>query len=254
MELSKEREEQTRRRLRGCSADVLKWVSFICVCLGSASVLVQDKLNLDEFTTQSLREVLSSDINTMLIATVAVIGMLLASVAIPVYAKLLFEGWKHTKNQKLYIVKLLAVALVSEFFYDWLYSGTLVDMRQQNPVWALAIGAVMLAIFNQYCKPGAGGVVLKLVITVAGIAWVILLQSYVGVVTVLLILVYSLFEKKKNLCTGAGVVVSMLQFPAPFGMLLVHWYDGTKGNTNRLLFYILYPAQLALFALIRTLI
>lgn len=236
-----------------CSADVLKWLGFACVCLGTFSTAVVQRaiIQLDSHSTETLYAALEPGGNMMGWASLAVVTMLLSAVAIPVYAKLVYEGWLHTSNQKKYLTRLLVLALVSEVFYDWAMRGKLVDLSVQNPVWSLAIAVVMLSIFRQYDR----SVPVKVLVCVAALAWTVLLQSYMGALTVLLVAgFYFLSKKKKGWSTAYGAVLSLVQFPAPFGMFFVHWYDGRKGETPRKLFYILYPLQLLVFGLIAALI
>lgn len=239
-----------------CSADVLKWLGFVCVCLGSFSTAVVQRgiIDLDAFSTQTLYDAMKPGGGLMAWASLAVAAMLLSALAIPLYAKLLYEGWLHTANQMRYLGKLLLLALISECPYDWAFSGQLMDMSRQNPVWALAVAVVMLSIFRQYGIPGIGGWLLKAAVLLAAVAWTVVLQSDMGMITVLLAAVFYFFAEKKSAQLLLGILICAIQFPAPFGMAFVHWYDGTRGKTPRLLFYILYPLQLLVFGLIASLV
>lgn len=233
-----------------CSADVLKWVGFVVLCLGSfsAAVLQQGMMSLDQYTSQTLYEALANDSDLFGLATAASILTLLSALALPIYAKLLWEGWKHTHDQGRYLLRLVVCALVSEIPYDLVNSGKVLDLQHQGPLWALVFAAVMLAVLRQLAaKRSAGWVLLKILVVVAACLWTVLLQSYLGVLTVLLVAVFCLLEKHRAAMVLVGVVLCTLQFPAPFSMFLIYWYDGKPGKTPRMLFYYLYPAQLLLF-------
>lgn len=44
-----------------------------------------------------------------------------------------------------------------------------------------------------------------------------------------------------------GSLITLLHFPAPLGMVFVHWYDGEREEEPGWLFYALYPLQLLVF-------
>lgn len=238
------------------SGDVLKWLGFACLCLGtfSSAVVQRGLMNLDDMSVEGLYDAIMPGGQMRSLATLASVTMLIGLMAIPIQAKLFYEGWNHTADQKKYLIRLAGIALISEFAYDWATSGTFWDITVQNPIWALVIAAVMLVIFRQYEGKGFTGILMKAVAVLASLMWVTVLQSYMGAVTVLLVACFALLRNKKNLCSFCGVVISLLQYTAPFGMYFVHNYDGTKGKTPRWVFYVLYPAQLLVFGTIAALV
>lgn len=238
-----------RRELR-CSEDFLKWMGFLCLCLGtfSAAVLQRGLMHLDSQSTQSLYQALEPGGTMMGTASLAVSCTLASTLAIPIYAVLTAEGFSHTKHQRKYILRLALLACCSELPFDWAMSGKPVDPATQNPVFALCIALLVLAILNQYGKSGVKGWPLSMLVVAAGCLWALLLGCRYGALTVLLTAIFHLFREKKRIGTWLAASISLLQFPAPFGVLFVHWYDGTPGRTSRRLFYALYPAHLLLFA------
>ena len=246
-----------RGRTVRCSGDVLKWLGFLCVCMGtcSAAVLQRGIIHLQDYTSQSLYDILKPGGDMFGWASLAVGMSLLSALAIPIYAKLLYEGWKHTSNRRAYLLRLLGMAVLCEIPFDLAMSGAWLDITAQNPIWSLALAVVMLEIIRQYGeKPGAAGILIKLLVVIAACAWAMLLRSQMGVLVVLLAAVFHFLAARKGWTLLAGIALTLLQFPAPFGMLFVYWYDGTKGKAPRRLFYALYPLQLLAFALIAALV
>lgn len=240
-----------------CSGDVLKWLGFACVVMGTCSISVLQRgiLHLEEQNSQSLYDMIKPGGGMFAWASGAVVMSLLSAVAIPLYAKLLYEGWKHTSNMRAYLARLLGMAVLCEIPYDLAVSGRWMNMTDQNPIWALAIALIMLEIIRQYgTRPGALGVLLKVAVVVAALIWALLLCSQMGILLIALIALFYFLEGKKGWTLAAGLLLTLIQFPAPFGMLFVHWYDGQKGNTPRKLFYVLYPAQLLTCALLANLV
>lgn len=240
-----------------CSGDVLKWLGLACIIMGtfSMSVLQRGVLRLGEQTSQSLYDMIKPGGDMFGWASAAVALSLFSAVAIPIYAKLLYEGWKHTSNMRAYLARLLGMAVLCEIPYDLAASGRWMDISTQNPIWVLAIALVMLEILRQYgSRPGAAGLLIKAAVVVAALAWALLLRSQMGILLVALIALFYFLEGKKGWTLAAGLVLTLIQFPAPFGMLFAYWYDGQKGNAPRKLFYALYPAQLLACALVAALV
>lgn len=231
------------------SASALRWIGLGCMAMGTFSIGVLQRvvIDLESYNNQTLYEAIAPGGGLMGIATVAVLFQLLSYAAIPIYAWLLYEGWRKTENQWIYLGRLLLLALAAEIPFDFAMTGAWLDMSRQNPVWALALSLLMLGIFRQYDK---AGLVLKILVALAAAAWAVLLQSYMGVVTVLFTTVFVLLEKQSKLRTAVAVAVGIFQFPAALGMFAVHWYDGTPGETPKYLHYILYPVMLLAMGLL----
>lgn len=242
--------QKMRTKELRCSSDFLKWMGFVCVCMGTASTAIFQN-GIFAQSGESLYDLLEPGKGMMGLASCAVALMLFSTLAIPLYAKLLYEGWKHTSNIKNYFLRLAGIALLSEVPYDWAMRGKWLDMSVQNPIWSLLLALVMLEIFRRYGDgQGVGRVLLKGVVLLAACLWAVLIQSYMGVLTILLIASFYFLSAHKKAMLWVGLLLSLMQFPAPFGMLFVYWYDGTRGKTPRNLFYLLYPMQLVLFGIL----
>ena len=242
------------RRFRGksphCSADVLKWLGLVCVLMGTFSrgVLQLGMLHLQEYTSDALYSAVEAGSDFFGYATWAVLLSLLSVLALPIFAKLLYEGWRNTSNAKRYLLRLLACALISEIPYDLVNYGSWLDWTEQNPVWGLALSLVMLKILQECEKlNGVAKFLVKALVVFAACLWAMIIRSQLGVFLVLLVAIFYLLSTHKIAMTLVGIVLCLIQFPAPFGMIFVHWYDGKKGKAPRWWFYVLYPAQLLLF-------
>lgn len=244
MSENKEKKSRLERRLERVvpdrttlfSAGVLKWIGFACVCMNTFSVSVVQKLTMRGQ---------AAGMDVTVLAAIAVTLAMLATMAIPMYAKLLAEGWKHTASPVRYLVRLLALALVSEVPYDLAVKGKAMDLAEQNPVWGLALALVMLLIFRWLESKGtAGAVPLKLLAVLAVCGWATILKINCGVMLVLLTAAFFLLREHRYISLVTGVLLSAPQFPAPMGMLFVHCYGGQPAKQPKWMFYLLYPIQL----------
>ena len=149
---------------------------------------------------------------------------------------------------------MITLALLAEIPYDLTTAGVWLNMGSQNPVWALALAVLMLNLFRQYAQPGPRGSIVQCLVMLMAAAWTLVLRSQYGIYTILLAALFHIFAHSKTISTWGGALVCLLQFPAPMGMFAVHWYDGNKGKPRKYLFYVLYLAQLAIFAVIAMLL
>ena len=172
--------------------------------------------------------------------------------AIPLYAKLLYEGWKRAASRKPLLKRLALCALLSDLPFNLAMNGAALDFDVQCPVWGLLVCAVMLEVLRMP-KPQSrilSGFVQ--VLTVAGaLAWTLLLRIYMGPTMVLLVAMFYFLEGHKLVSMLGGAMLTMPQFPAPLGMLFAYWYEPNEEKDAKFpnLFYILYPAQLLVFGI-----
>ena len=232
------------------SSNVVKWIGFVCILFGtfSTAVIQLGILGLDLNAGEEVLTAISESDKLTFWANLAAAFTMVSYVALPIYAKLAYEGACRTSNPKLYLVRMIGLALLAEIPYDLTTAGTWNNMGSQNPVWALALAVLMLNLFRQYAQPGPRGSILQCLVMLMAVAWSLVLRSQYGIYTILLAAMFHIFSFKKSLTTWGGALVCMLQFPAPMGMFAVHWYDGDKGKPNKYLFYVLYLAQLVVFA------
>lgn len=247
------RKNKPRRRLFSLSGSALKWIGLVLTALGafSMAVLQRGVLELDGYTNASLYEALQPGSELFGTASLAVVCTLLSALGLPIYTKLLLEGWKHTSSPKRYLLRLALCALASEIPYDLAYRGRWFDPSAQNPVWGIVLAVIMLELIRRYALPhkGVAGVALKAAFIAAAAVWAVLLQSQLGVMFVLLAALFYCFEGSEVSVMLGGIALTVLQFPAPFGMIFVYWYNGERGSAPRRLFYWAYPVLLAVFAL-----
>ena len=250
-----ERRLDNRRQVRlpgiSMSGTALKWSGFLFMCLSSFSraVIQRGVMGLGaDATAEAMYQAMSPEGGMMGPGTAAVFCSLASMLALPIYVHFLCEGLRHTKDAMRYAIRLLVCALAAEIPYDFAMSGRLFDFSVQNPLWALALGAIMIGICRMWkAEPGVGGVVFRAIVVAAAIIWALVLRVHMGALLILLITLFHFARQNKPVFYILGIGLTSLQFPAPFGLLFVNWHDGTSAEGPRWIFYILYPVQLLLF-------
>lgn len=238
------------------SSAALKWTGLLLTCLSSLGVAVLQRglLRVDTATQEELAAAVADPSSgAASLVSAAVTCSLIAAMAIPLYAKLVYEGWKRMENRTPLFLRMALCALVSEIPYDLAMSGRALDFDVQNPVWGLLVCAAMLEVLR-IPKPRSRIVsaLLQVLVVAGALAWTLLLHVYMGPALALLAALFYFLEGNRTLSTLGGAALTIAQFPAPLGMLFVYWYepDEVKDARYPYLFYLLYPAQLLAFYLL----
>ena len=219
----------------------------------SRSILQNRMLGVGLHSMQELMELMQASDAAMAIATVALVLQAVETVAVPIFAFLLAEGFLHTSDWKKYLLRVVGLAVLTEIPYDLAMNGKVLEFGSQNPVFALVLGLVMLYLFERF----AGKKLICVVMAVAGILWAVMLKVDHGVPLLLMLCVIRLFKNKRMfmgfsgmaaaaLCTG----ISPFYLAAPMGFLAIHFYNGERGNSSRLVNYLFYPVTLLVIGLV----
>ncbi len=242
-----------RNRHRGITTTALRVWGMVFVVAGifSRCLLQRRILGLDGASAQQILALLNENPANMALATAAIALQAAETCAVPIFALLLAEGFAHTKDWKKYLLRVAAVALVSEIPYDLAINGSFWDMGLQNPCIGLLVGMVLLYLYSRFTEPTAAHRLLKAFVLIAAILWAEMLNIEHGTPLVLLVALFWLMRERTGLrgLVGAGValactVVSPYYLVSSMGCLPVHMYNGEQGESNRAANYLAYPALL----------
>lgn len=195
---------------------------------------------------------------------------LIGRMSFPIYCFLLVEGFLHTRNVKMYGLRLLIFAFISEIPFDLALTGQMWDISYSNVFFTLVIA--LLAIwavsyiekFYEFWKEkqwdsflGILIVVMAGVLVIAicgGFAEMVLKTDY-GFAGVLAIVVMYLLRKSKEIGFAAGIFVltifsSNIEILALCMLYPMMRYDGTRGKNIKYVFYAFYPVHLLILALV----
>ena len=257
------------------SALTLKIIALISMFIDHACDigLIGQKLIMDTF---SLDVISSSPISKFI--------SLLGRIAFPIFAFMVAEGARHTRNIKKYILRLFLFALISEIPFDALHWPVAFSklprfisfFRNTNVLYTFALAVSGIALYN-LCRSRSKGRALQIAsLAVPALLSVVLSTDYTIFGVALVYAAYLPGENKRvKFAAMAGVLaVLYLGYASDwftpltmynvyeFGMacvslILLWFYNGRRGGRGgafgKWLFYIAYPAHLALLALWRIL-
>ncbi|MDR1710378.1 MAG: conjugal transfer protein TraX [Propionibacteriaceae bacterium] len=193
--------------------------------------------------------------------TIAVLIEIVSWTAFPIFAWLLWSGYRNTRSIWKYGLRLLAAAVISEVPYDLATTGMWWDPSTQNPIFALVICLAVLASIKWLRATGVGYVVCCIVICLAGALWMALMQAGVrlgvlpgGLLLLAFTVIFRFLSNRENWMMLAGAVVGSFALVLPaFGMIFLHFRNGELGMSRRTqqLCYAVYPAALLVLGLVR---
>ena len=189
--------------------------------------------------------------------TKVVLCEIVSWIGFPLYAALLYTGFRHTASVGRYGLRLAVLAVVSEVPYDLVTSGRVWNLSSQNPVFALLVGLAVLFMLDRLRQSSsATRVVVQILVCLAGAAWMLIFNVYLrmglmpgGLVIYLFVLVFYWLDGRENLTAMVGAVLGAVALVAPaFGMVVLHFRNGHQGIAapGKYIFYLLYPLCLLL--------
>lgn len=248
-------QQQPGQPTRGLSNLKLKIVGIVLVALSCVSGLV---------FPAGLAGLDAADVN-MGDLTLAVVCEAVSWVAVPIYAWLLVDGYRHTRSVWAYAARLGVLAVVVEVPYDLATTGTAVDWSSQNPVFALAIAVVAMGLIEAFRdRPAAVRRTIAVVVALAALAWMLLghigLRQQImneGVLILALVFVFRYLAARENtMMLMAALMGACFCILPAVGVAVLHYRNGSLGYDRasrpwiQWLFYLLYPALLLVFGLI----
>lgn len=242
-------------RPRGLHAGNLRAWGMLFVIAGiiSRCILQNHVLGATVYNKEELLALMEGSDTVMIITTIAMVLQAVETVAVPIFVFLLAEGFFHTSDWKKYLGRVAGLALVTEIPFDLAINGKVLEFGTQNPVLGLALCLVLLYLFKHF----AGKKLVCVIMALAAVIWAVMLKIDHGIPMVLMVCLIYLFRNKRMFLGFSGVAVaamcmvfSLFYVVAPMGFLAIHFYNGEKGESSRLVNYLFYPVALLAIALI----
>ncbi|MBQ9765534.1 MAG: hypothetical protein IJW18_05015 [Lachnospiraceae bacterium] len=173
---------------------------------------------------------------------------LVGSVAFPLFCFFIVQGFLNTSNIKMYIIRLAACAVVTEFIWDLASGYPLLDMSSQNPLFTLLIGLVVIFFVDKY----KGQLMQQSLFVAIGAILCNFINAQFGTLgygVFLIVLMYGTRNKKLyfNLFgplltliggTFEGYLLGLIAF------VFIALYNGKRGPKLTYVFYLSYPVTL----------
>ncbi|MBQ7416372.1 MAG: hypothetical protein IJW14_05005 [Oscillospiraceae bacterium] len=247
-------------RPKGMSRQTLRiWgMLFLAAGIAGQSIIQNVILNIQSISSADFGKLLE-DNNNFVMAAVAFLLQLLMACAIPIFTFLLVDGFQRTSSVKNYALRVAGVALLSEIPYNLAMTGKWIDLDSRNPMIAMALGMVMLIIYDHYSGKSFKNVMIKILVVVFSILWVEMLRINDGMAIVIMISSLWFMRKNRSLQVFGGCVIMFVCSAIPFNptywlapivFLTVHFYNEEQGEENKVLNYLMYPGLLLAIGLI----
>lgn len=238
-------------------ASIRKWAMvFLAAGIVGQSVIHNGILNTYAGTEGQL-----SDTMVMGLLTMALMCQIVETCAAPLLAFLLVEGFRCTSSFEKYLLRIGAVALVSELPYNLAYSSKLLAVGSRNPVFGLFISLIMLYFFSRYDGKRLKNILMKLVVFAAAILWCKMLRIDQGVCLVILTGTFWLTRANSGMrslyafaATMLCTMFSIYYMGGCLSCIMLHRYNEERGEQNVKLNYAFYPALMLICGVISLII
>ena len=167
-------------------------------------------------------------------------------ISFPIICFMLVEGFIHTHSRKKYMINLLIFSIISEIPYDLAFGHKLIDVSEQNVMWTLLLGVIMMCFIEKFEYSFTAKMT---VVLITGFVAVLLKTDYSiwGILSIAIFYMQRYDRKNALLLTcflmfAQGKMLSFGVLAIPFIMA----YDGTKNDVKmpKYFFYAFYPVHI----------
>lgn len=240
------------------TADGLKLFACVTMLIQTIGIAIVENgiIHIDQYTQEGLSLAMAEDSNLMMWAGIGSVMQLIGGLAVPVFAFLLAEGFRHTSDIRRYLLSMLIFAVVSEVPYDLAVSGTVWDLSTQNALVSMTVCLLMLCCLKAAGElKGFAGVLVKICIVLGAVLWVTLFRAQYGLCLVLLTAVFYVFYGRNVLKVVLGIIISLMYVTGPLAFYGIWCYnEERKDRIPKYVYYAFYPLHLLVLGLIALLL
>ena len=236
---------------RDC-ASLRKWAMiFLTAGVIGSGIIQNGLLHMNTITGDELLSAMDGNSSVMPLVTIALICKFLETCAAPLLAMLLVEGFRRTSRFEKYLIRVGALALVSEIPYNLAVGGRIFDLSSRNPVFGLFICLIMLFFYGRFAEKGMKNTLMKLLISAAAFLWCTMLRIDHGTCMVIMVGILWLARDKSNsraifaFCAAMFCTIfNMYYIGCCLSCIMLHRYNEERGEQNVRFNYAFYPALL----------
>ena len=240
------------------AASIRKWAMiFLTVGIIGQGIIQNQLLNMNSVSGDELLAAMEHSPMVMPLLTAALVCKVVKTCAAPLFAFLLVEGFQRTRSFEKYLLRVGAVAVISELPYNLAYGGKLFELSSRNPVFGLFICMVMLFFYARYEDKGLKNTAMKALITVAAFLWCLMLHIDQGLCLVIMTAILWYARARSNGRSVLGfcgamfcTVFDMYYIGSCMAFIMLHRYDEERGEQNEKLNYAFYPAVLLIVGIV----
>jgi len=191
--------------------------------------------------------------------------------AMPIFAYLLAEGFRHTKARERFLMRLLAFAVISEIPYDIVMGNEITFLSNTNIFYTLFLGGMAICLYERLRKRRGWQTMAVLAATLpTAILAEVLSADFGGMGVLFIFAMYAITPRTPRfIAMGAFAISQFVPLAAAYSMgieipikyvltrpfalaavPLVALYNGERGTKAKWLFYAAYPAHLTALAVI----
>ena len=167
-------------------------------------------------------------------------------ISFPIICFMLVEGFIYTHSRKKYMINLLIFSIISEIPYDLAFGHKLIDVSEQNVMWTLLLGVIMMCFIEKFEYSFTAKMT---VVLIAGVVAVLLKTDY-SIWGILSIAIFYMqrYDRKNALLLTCFLMFAQGKMQS-FGVLAIPFimaYDGTKNDVKmpKYFFYAFYPVHI----------
>lgn len=174
-------------------------------------------------------------------------------ISFPIFALLIVEGFRKTKNRFLYFLRIILLGIISEVPYDLMVFNKYICFDVQNVIFTYMIGLFLLLLLE---KTRNLPIYIHLIFAVIASIIAYLIRSDYNIYGILLIFVFYEFRHDINFMLLLSIPILFISsFPGFYGMAILslpflYLYNGQEGIKLGRIPYIFYPVHMLFFYII----
>lgn len=178
---------------------------------------------------------------------------MIGRISFPVICFMITEGFRYTSNRKKYLQRMFIFAVISEIPFDLVISNSFIDINNQNVIWTLLIGLLVLMGIEKY----SGRINEQMICIFAGSAVAFIMKVDYSFYGILIIAVFYMCRENHYKMFIIIMILLVLQGrKEAFGILSIPFimaYDSDKEEKKLLkyFFYIFYPLHLTVLYMVK---